>query len=258
MQPLRIAFLLAGVLMAGGLSSRSAAAADVHLLTTGAYRQVAAALIPQYEAQSGNKVMIDSDTAGGIIRRIEAGELFDLVVLTSQAIGDLVTEGKLASEGATDLAKVGVGVAVRSGAPHPDFGNAEAFKQMLLKAKSIAYIDPKSGGSSGIYLSGLIERMGLTKTLRRRTVLVKGGLVADKVASGEAEIGLQQISELLAVPGVDMIGPLPKEIQNYTVYGAGISLKATEPEAAKALLTVFTGPAAAPVLQARGMQAPGM
>jgi molybdate transport system substrate-binding protein len=236
---------------------RPASAKEVHLLTTGAFKQVAVALIPQYEAASGNQVVVENDTAGGIIRRIEAGAAFDLVVLTSQAIGDLVTEGKLASDSTTDLAKVGVGVAVKSGAPHPQFGTVDAFKHMLLKAKSIAYIDPRSGGSSGIYLEGLIERMGLSRKLRHKTLLVNGGLVGDKVASGEAEIGLQQISELQAVKGVDMLGPLPREIQSYTVYAAGINLKAEEPAAAKALLATLSGPAAAAVLQAKGMRPPG-
>ena len=253
MQRFRVALLLAGLSAAG-----TAAANDVHLLTSGAFKGVALALIPPYEAQSGNKVVVESDTAGGIIRRIEAGAPFDLVVLTSLAVGDLVTEGKLVSDSATDLAKVGVGVAVKTGAPHPNFANPEAFKQMLLKAKSIAYIDPKAGGSSGIYITGLIQRMGIDKKLKRKTVLVNGGLVADKVASGEAEIGLQQISELSGVKGVDMLGPLPNEIQSYTVYGAGIGVKAEEPVAAKALLDVFAGPSAAAVLKARGMQLPGM
>jgi len=247
MQRFRVALLLAGLSAAG-----TATANDVHLLTTGAFKGVALSLIPQYEAQSGNKVVVESDTAGGIIHKIETGAAFDLVVLTSQAVG------KLVSESTTDLAKVGVGVAVKSGAPRPNFATPEAFKQMLLKAKSIAYIDPKAGGSSGIYLTGLIQRMGIDKKLKRKTVLVNGGLVADKVASGEAEIGLQQISELSAVKGVDMLGPLPKEIQNYTVYAAGIGVKAEEPVAAKALLDVFTGPSAAAVLKARGMQLPGM
>lgn len=249
MQGFRLALLIAGLLSAG-----TAAASEVHLLTTGAYKGVALALIPQYEAQSGNKVVVDSDTAGGIIHKIETGTPFDLVVLTSQAVGDLVTEGKLVSDSSADLAKVGVGVAVKTGTPHPNFADPEAFKQMLLKAKSIAYIDPKAGGSSGIYIAGLIQRMGIDKKLKRRTVLVNGGLVGDKVASGEAEIGLQQISELSAVKGIDMIGPLPKEIQSYTVYGAGIGVKAAEPEAAKALLDVLKGPAAATVLKAKGMQ----
>jgi molybdate transport system substrate-binding protein len=253
MQRFRVAVLMATV-----FAATPATASEVHLLTTGAFKQVATVLIPQYEAQSGNKVVIESDTAGGIIRRIEGGAPFDLVVLTSQAVGDLVTEGKLESDSATDLAKVGVGVAVKSGAPRPSFDNPDAFRQMLLKAKSIAYIDPKAGGSSGIYISGLIDRMGLTRKLRRRTVLVNGGLVADKVASGEAEIGLQQISELSAVKGVDMIGPLPRELQSYTVYGAGIGVRAAEPVAARALLAAFLGPAAAAVLQAKGMQPPGM
>ena len=249
-------FRFALLLLAALGAVRPALANDVRLLTTGAYKGVALALIPEYEAQSGNKVLVESDTAGGIIRRIEAGVPFDLVVLTSQAVGDLATEGKLDAGSATDLARVGVGVAVKTGTPHPAVDTRDAFRQMLTKAKSIAYIDPRAGGSSGIYIEGLIERMGLAKKLKHRTVLVNGGLVGDKVASGEAQIGLQQLSELMAVPGIDVLGPLPKELQNYTVYGAGISLKATEPEAAKALLATFTSPAAVPLLQARGMERP--
>jgi molybdate transport system substrate-binding protein len=242
---------------AAAIAAPSAHANEVRLLTTGAYRQVADALIPQYEAKTGNKVVVESGTAGAIIGKIESGAPFDLVVLTSQAVGDLVTEGKLVSESSTDLAKVGVGVAVKAGAPHPDIGSVDAFKRMLVKAKSVAYIDPKAGGSSGIYVSGLIERMGLEKKLKRRTVLVDGGLVGDKVASGEAEIGIQQISELAAVRGIELVGPLPREIQSFTVYGAGVNLQAAEPEAAKALLALLAGPEAASVLQAKGMQPPG-
>src|SRR5579859_6665855 len=119
------------------VGARPAAATEVHLLTTGAYRQVAATLIPQYEAASGNKVVVESDTAGGIIRRIEGGAPFDLVVLTSQAVGDLATEGKLVPDSAADLARVGVGVAVRTGTPHPDIASRDAFRETLLKAKSI-------------------------------------------------------------------------------------------------------------------------
>jgi len=234
---------------------RPAEAADVRLFTTGAYRQVAAALIPQYEARTGNRVVIESGTAGAIIGKIEAGQPFDLVVLTSQAVGDLVTEGKLVSDTSTDLARVGV--AVRVGAPHPDIATAAAFKHMLIKARSLAYIDPTAGGSSGIYVSGLIERLGLAKKLRHRTVLVEGGLVGDKVADGEAEIGLQQLSELTAAQGVEIVGPLPREIQNFTVYGAAVNQAAAEPAAARELLAVFSGPDAPAVLHAKGMEPPG-
>ncbi len=155
------------------------------------------------------------------------------------------------------MARVGVGVMVKAGAPAPDISSVEAFKRALLAAKSVAYIDPASGGSSGIYVAGLLDKLGIADQVKPKAKLKKGGYVADLIVSGEAELGIHQISEIVPVKEVTLIGPLPAEIQNYTVYAAGIGAGAKDAEAAKALIKALTGPAAAAVLKSKGMEAAG-
>ena len=155
------------------------------------------------------------------------------------------------------MARVGVGVMVKAGAPAPDISSVEAFKRALFAAKSVAYIDPASGGSSGIYVAGLLDKLGIADQVKPKAKLKKGGYVADLIASGEAELGIHQISEIVTVKEVTLIGPLPAEIQNYTVYAAGIGAGAKDAEAAKALIKALTGPAAAAVLKSKGMEAAG-
>ena len=155
-----------------------------------------------------------------------------------------------------NLARVGVGVVVKDGTPKPDIGSVAAFKQALFAAKSVAYIDPAAGGSSGIYVAGLLDKLGIAADVKRKAKLIPGGAVAEHVAKGEAELGIHQISEILPVKGVTLVGPLPDTIQNYTVYAAGIGAQAKEPDAAKALLKVLSGPAAADVLKSKGMDPP--
>jgi molybdate transport system substrate-binding protein len=243
------------VLMAAG-ASRGAAAAEVKVLTAGAFKQVLVALLPEIEKQSGNKVALDNDTVGALVKRIEAGESFDLAVLTPGALDGLAGKGKIVAGSATKLARVGIGVVVKEGAPKPDIGSVEAFKQALLAAKSIAYIDPAAGGSSGIYVSGLLDKLGIAADVRAKSKLIHGGAVAEHIANGEAELGVHQISEILPVKGVMLIGPLPDAIQNYTVYAAGVGAQAKQSDAAKAVLKVLSGPAAAAVLKSKGMDPP--
>ncbi|HEX9465765.1 MAG TPA: substrate-binding domain-containing protein [Alphaproteobacteria bacterium] len=242
-------------LVAASFSLQPAVAADVKLLTTGAFKPVVTALVADYERQSGDKVTIVNDTAGALVRRIDGGETFDLVVLTPAAINDLAKAGKVAG-GPTNLARVGVGVVVKEGAPHPDISSVDAFKRALLAAKTVAYIDPASGGSSGIYLDGLFKRLGIADAIKPKAVLVNGGLVAEHVVNGEAEIGVHQISEILAVKGAALVGPIPGEIQNYTVYAGAIGAAAKQPEAARKLLGVFTSEQAVRVLKDKGMEPP--
>jgi molybdate transport system substrate-binding protein len=154
-------FLVAALVAAALLGRQSASAAELKLLTTGAFKPIAQALLPRFEAASGDTVAIENDTAGGVLRRIQGGTAFDLVVLTPAALRDLETDGKLVPGSRTDLAKTGVGVAVKAGAPHPDIGSVAAFTHALLEAKSVAYIDPKSGGSSGVYVAQLLQRLGI-------------------------------------------------------------------------------------------------
>ena len=165
-------------------------------------------------------------------------------------------KAKIAVGSRVDLAKVGIGVAVKEGAALPDIGTVDALKRTLLDAKSVAYIDPKSGGSSGIYFDGLLDRLGIADQVRPKAKLKQGGYVAELVASGEAEVAVHQISEIVPVKGVTLVGPLPAEIQNTTIYAAGISATAKDATAAKALIDHLAGPAAAPVLKAKGMEKP--
>jgi molybdate transport system substrate-binding protein len=143
---------------------------------------------------------------------------------------------------------------VKEGAPKPDISTVEAFKQTLLKAKSVGYIDPASGGSSGIYVAGLLDKLGIAEQIKPKAKLQKGGHVSDLVKAGEAEIGIHQNSEIVGQAGVTLIGPLPKDIQNYTTYAVGLGSGAKQAEAAKAFIKVLTGPSAAAVLKAAGME----
>ncbi len=236
--------------------SISATAAEIKVLTAGAFKPVVMALAPDFEKQTGHKLIVDNDTAGALVRRIAGGEAFDLVLLTPAAIVQLAQAGKVAANASTPLARVAIGVAVKRGAPLPDIGSVAAFTQVLQQARAVAYIDPASGGSSGIYLAQLFEKMGLAAQIKAKAVLVPGGLVAQRVVSGEADIAIHQISEILAVPGAALVGPIPAEIQNYTVYAGVISTAPKDRAAAEALLDMLGGAAARAVLQDKGMQAP--
>jgi molybdate transport system substrate-binding protein len=240
------------VAMIGAASSASAA--EIKVLSAGAFKQVVLALVPEFEKQTGNKVVVDNDTAGGLAKRIEGGDAFDVAVITPAVINDLIKKGKIAGGSEIALASVGVGVVVKEGAPKPDISTVDAFKQALLNAKSVAYIDPASGGSSGIYVDKLLQRLGIADQIRPKAKLKQGGYVADLIASGDAELGVHQISEIVPVKGVTLVGPLPKDIQNTTTYAAGLSAAAKEPEAAKAFIKVLSGPQAAAVLKSKGME----
>src|SRR5499425_1580550 len=247
---------LAMVLMAAG-APRAAAGAEIKVLTAGAFKQVLLALVPDFERTSGHKVTVENDTVGALTKRIEGGEAFDLAVLTPKAVDDLAKEGKFVAGSRANLARVGVGVVVKDGTPEPDISSVDAFKQALLAAKSVAYIDPASGGSSGIYVAGLLDKLGIATQVKPKTKLKHGGYVADLIVAGEAELGIHQISEIVPVKEVTLVGPLPAEIQNYTTYAAGIGANAKESEAAKALIKALTTPAAADVLKSRGMEPAG-
>jgi molybdate transport system substrate-binding protein len=224
---------LAVVLMAAGAPG-GASAAEIKVLTAGAFKQSLLALVGDFEKQTGHKVTVENDTVGALAKRIEGGEAFDVAVLTPGAVNDLTGKGKFA-----------------------DVSSVEAFKQALLAAKSVAYIDPASGGSSGIYVAGLIDKLGIAEQLKPKTKLKHGGYVADLIVAREAELGIHQISEIVPVKEVTLVGPLPAEIQNYTTYAAGLGTNAKDVDAAKALIKALTGPGAADVLKSRGMEAAG-
>jgi len=241
----------------GAGAPRGAASAEIKVLTAGAFKQVLLALLPAFEQQTGHKVSVDNDTVGALTKRIDGGETFDLAVLTPAAVDDLARKGKFVAGSRKNLARVGVGVVVKEGAPKPDIGSVDAFKKALLAAKSVAYIDPAAGGSSGIYVAGLLDKLGIAGEVKPKAKLIPGGAVAQHIANGEAELGIHQISEILPVKGATLVGPLPAEIQNYTVYAAGLGANAKESAAAKMLLDALSGPAGAEVLKSKGMEPAG-
>ncbi len=231
-----------------------AGAAEIKVFTAGAFKQVVLAMVPDFEKQSGHKVTVDNGTVGQLKKRIENGEAFDVAVITPAVIDELTAEGKLAHGSKLGLASVNVGVVVKEGAPKPDISTVEKLKQALLAAKTVAYIDPASGGSSGIYVDKLLDRLGIAEQVRPKAKLKIGGHVADLIVSGEAELGLHQISEIVPVRGAELVGPLPKEIQNTTTNAAGLSASTSNKDAAQALIKAFTTPNAAAVLKAKGME----
>jgi len=228
-------------------------APPLRVLTTGAFKQVVVALIPDFEARMSVKVDLLSDTAGGLGKRIESGETFDVVFLTPAGLNTLSSQGKVEPASVKPVARVGIGVAVREGASLPPLESVEQFKHAVLNARKVAYIDPASGGSSGIYLDGLFKRLGIADDVRPKAVLVPGGYAAERVANGEADLVIHQVSEILPVKGVTLAGTLPKEIQNYTTYGYGVSPSTRMRAAAEGFVNAFTASSAADVIRAKGM-----
>jgi molybdate transport system substrate-binding protein len=253
----RPAGFLLGALLATSAAGVPAGAADIKILTTGAFKPIVLDMVAPFEKATGHKVEVVNDTAGAVARRVDGGEAFDVVVLTPAGITDLAKKNRVTADPPVGLARVGIGVAVKPGVPKPDISTSDAFKQALMNSRAVAMIDPAAGGSSGIYLMKLFERWGIADAIKAKAVLVQGGLVAAKVMSDEADIAVHQISEILAVKDAVLVGPLPADIQNFTVYAGGVSAASKAPEAAKAFLKTLSGPEAARVLAAKGMEPAG-
>jgi molybdate transport system substrate-binding protein len=233
-------------------AAQKANSVEINVLSSLATREADLELVPQFEGTSGHKVATTWAGTTDIMKRIAAGEVYDLVISSKNSLGELVKQGRIAVGSPVVLAQCGIGIAVRAGAPRPDVGSAEAFKRAILAAKTIGY----STGPSGVYLAGLFERMGVGEAVKSKTRQVASGMtVGPIIANGEAEIGFQQVSELANVEGIDYIGPLPAELQNITVFQAGTHVAAPNPEAAKALVRYLTTPAAVAVMRKHGLEA---
>ena len=225
----------------------------INVMGSNSMRGVMDALVPQFEAATGYKVAITYDPAKRMLNRIRGGETADLAIIGSGAIDDLVKDGIIAPDTRV-LARSSVGMAVRAGAPKPDIGSVERFTDAILKARSIAYtID----GASGMHFAELIERLGIADAVKAKAKRQPGGLVGEIVARGEAEVAIQQISELMAVSGIDLVGPIPQSLQKTTVIAGGVFRGAREPEAARALLSFLATPQAANVIRAKGLDPGG-
>ncbi len=234
----------------GLLVSGMVQAAEIKVLGSGAVKDAYAELIPQFEKASGHKVTVVWAGTVDIKKKIAAGEVYDLVMIASPEMDAFVKEGKVAAGTKVDLVKSGVGVAVKAGAPKPDFSSGEALKKALMAAKSVGY----SQGPSGVYMASLFEKWGIANEIKAKAKITQPGVpVAKVVASGEAEIGFQQVSELIHEPGIDFLGALPNDIQKITTFSGGIHADAKEKDAAKALQTFLTAPARADTLKRHGL-----
>ena len=245
--------LLAICLVLAGVSPSSAA--NLKLLTAGAYKPVALEVIREFEKATGHKVTVVSDTAGNLARRINGGEKFDVVVLALQGLDPLVAARKFTDDSVIPLAKIGIGVGSSLSGPTPDIFSVEGFRKSLLAARKVAYMDPATGAPSSIYLIKLWQQLGIASEMRAKAVLVVGGLAGQRVASGQADIALQEASEIRAVPSIRFVGPMPGQIQSYTVYAAAISAGAADVEAAGALITALAA-ADMLLLKKKGMDVP--
>ena len=231
----------------------SAHAQTLKILTTGAFKQVAAEFVTAFEQRNGVKVELDNGTAGGLLKRINQGETFDVLFLTPSGLAELTRAGKIEPASVKNVAKVAIGVAVKSGQAFPPIATVEEFKQAVLQANKIAYIDPASGGSSGIYLDGLFKKLGISEQVKAKAVLVPGGYAAERVANGEADLAIHQVSEILPVKGVTLIGFLPTEIQNFTTYGVGISVESKNQALARKFVSGIAGAGVAEMIRSKGM-----
>jgi molybdate transport system substrate-binding protein len=218
-------------------------------------KAVALELLPGFERAGGSKADILWASTNMLLDEIAKGTTGDLTILTEEAIDDLIRQGKVKAGSRVDLARSKIGIAVRKGAPRPDIGTAEAFKTALLAAKGICY---SKTGISGVYFPTVLDRLGIAAQMKPKTSIPEPGvLVGTLVADGRAEIGVQQISELLPVPGIEVVGPLPDALQRVTTFSAGIFSGAKDADAAAALVKALTAPSARAVYAAKGMEAVG-
>ena len=229
--------------------------AEINAFISTALKAVTDELIPPFERDNGHTVRASYAPSGALLPRFERGESVDIFLTDSAAIDTLIMRGKVLAPRA-DLASTGIGIAVRKGAPKPDVSTPEALKRALLAAKTVGYAAPAGGSITAAHIENVFERLGIALQVAPKVKLAAGGpngRVSVLVSSGEAEIGLQQVSELMSNPGVEVIGLLPIELQQITIYSAGVTTSAREAEAAKALIKALTAPSTAAIYKVKGL-----
>lgn len=233
----------------------SAFAADIKVLVAIGIKEVFEELIPMFERASGHKLVVSYATLGAAVKQVQDGEVADVVVIPRPGIDTLSKGGKIAKSSISTVAKSGIGLAVRKGAPKPDISTPDALKEALLTAKSITYANPAHGGASGVHFAKVLERLGIVDQMQAKTVfLPKAGPVAALVVEGRAEIAIQQLQELAADPGVEIVGPLPGDLQLTIVFSGAIIASSKVTEAAQALLNFTRTPEATRVIKAKGLE----
>ena len=233
----------------------AAQAAEINAFISTAIKAATDELLPPFERANGHAIRASYAPSGALIPRFNRGEPVDIFLTDSAAIDELVKQGKIVA-GRTDLARTGIGIAVRKGAPKPDVSSPEALRRALLAAKTVGHAAPAGGSITAAHIQGVFQRLGIAAQVTPKIKLAVGGpngRVSALVSSGEAEIGLQQVSELMSNPELEVIGMLPAELQQITIYSAGVTTNAREAEAAKALIKALTAPSAAPIYKAKGL-----
>ena len=235
--------LLAGCLAVLAVPGSRAEAAEIRVLSAGATKTIVTELAEAFRQETGHAVQITAGTVGALRQKAAAGEPADVFILTDAAIDDLARQGLVVPGTRADLARTGIGVAVKQGAPLPDISTPETLRQTLLTVKSFVYIDPASGGTSGIHFASVLQRLGIADAVKDKAVLWPGGFAAEAVVRGQAELVVHQISEILPVKGVTLVGPLPKDLQKITTYSAGLAAKSAMPDAARTFIAYLARPA---------------
>lgn len=224
---------------------------ELRVFTTRSIATVLEKIGPDFERRTGRQLRITTDVAVRMVRRINAGEPFDLLVAAPAQIDELIRAGKIIPETRTDLARSGIGVAVRASAPKPDVSSVDAFKSALMAARSIAYLKE---GQSGVYVAGVLERLGIADAIRSKLTLPDTDIVSELVSRGEIELGIVVVTQILTSEGVALAGPLPSEIQSYITFTGGISATARSIDAAKDLMAALKSPLALHVMKSQGME----
>jgi molybdate transport system substrate-binding protein len=245
--------------VAAACKPAAADAAEIRVLASGALKLALTRLIPEFEKSSGDKVSIAYGPAGSIAGRVQQGEAADVAIVGVSQLEELERQGKVIRDSSVRIAGIAIGVAVRKGAPKPDIGTVEAFKRALLSSRAIGYRDPVTGSTSGTYAARMIEKLGIAQKMQPKTRLDRSDGdrpedVFQPLANGEIELQIGQITEIVLAPGIELVGPLPAEIQNTTVLAAGILANSKMPQPAKALINFLSSPATATALQADGFQ----
>jgi molybdate transport system substrate-binding protein len=229
---------------------------DVKVLSTTAMKTAFDELAPQFERNSGHRLSIGFGPSLQLEKRLGEGEAADVAIVSAAGVKDLIGRGKIVAASKVDIAGSPLGVAVQKGAPKPDISSADAFKRAFLAAKSVAVSKPVGGGQSGVHMARIFEQLGIAEVMAAKSKYGGGGptgLVGNIILRGEAEIGVQQLAELMAVPGIDIVGPLPPQLQMITPFVAAIPTNASQPEAGRALIDFLTTPDAKRVLKAKGL-----
>jgi molybdate transport system substrate-binding protein len=245
------------IAMAIALASARADGTEIKVISAGAVRGLVAEMIADYARETGDRFDFKIGTTGQLRTIIASGQPADLIIASATLMAELEASGKMISGTGVELGRVGIGIAVRDGAPVADVASVQGFKQALIEARSVAYSDPRQGGASGVYFVGVLDRLGLADTIAQKALLTNGGRAAvEKVARGEADLAVTLISEIVAVKGVRLAAAVPEPLQIYSIYAAGIPASSSNPLAARAFIAALTAPSMAERWKAAGFEPP--